>query len=161
MADSTTTIAIAHEINFLQAPLIKIVGVNYSGTLKSAVLKGSFSGTTLYAIGNFVVIVNGEQVASLPVSAVGGFSPSFNVDISQWLYSAGQNDNFSFTWNGFPINPSITGVSISADLDVTVSGGTVQPPPPPTSTNLTQIAEALIVLIVVAVAAGLFLRAKG
>lgn len=162
MADTTTSIAIAHELNFLTAPLAKSVNVNYSGTLKTAILAGSISGTTIYAIGNFLVAVNGQQVASVPISTLGGFTGHFSVDVSQWLYSAGQNDTFSFTWNGFPIDPSIAGVQVDADLSVTVSGGTVIPPNPnPNPPNWTTIAELAIVFIVIAIASGLFLRARG
>ena len=156
---TTQTIAVYHGCS-LSIPVSGNVTISWSGTLNKAILAGSIHGVFApFGLGTLVIDANSIQVFSAPADSFIDFSVPFSVDVTNWMQKSGTPNLFLFTWNGIPINP--IQFCVDADLTVTTTGTITVPPPINPYGDITFIIEIAIVIIVIAVAAGLFIRTSG
>jgi hypothetical protein len=159
--DTTKTFPLIHNYADFAGNLSNTGPVGWTGTLKSAVLSGSFSGDGVIAgLADAVLRVNDLEIKRWPnlyvvshiVVDVSG------IDISPYLHQGQNKLEVAFV----KVSYSLNFVHIAADIDctitstedVTVDSGWVNGG----GTNWTTIAYIILAIVVIAIAGGLFLR---
>jgi len=156
----SATVPVAHECSLLTSIISKVPNVSWNGTLLSARLRGHFKIDYLFGSGVVQINFNDINVFSGDASGVAERVIGFDVDVFQWMQGTGKNQSAVFQWSGIPI----TALNFCVDADLVISAtGTITSTGgggiPWTTIELILIAG--VIIIVLAVAGGLFFRAKG
>lgn len=164
MAPDTKTFNLTDDQKFT-GTITKEITLTWTGDLQAATLAGAIHGWLSGAgLMGFTIKLNGNQAYSDPdqviVAGVTEFGGTHRANVASYLVKGKNTFEFTVT--------QLTGIvftqdfSIADTLTVQASGPIVIIPiNPPGPTDWTTVAMLLIGVIVVALAAGLFLRAKG
>jgi hypothetical protein len=166
MAPDSKTFTIQDDVKF-SGSIVKTLDIAWAGDLQLAILKGTVSGWVSGAgIMGFKIRVNGADVYTDPdqviVAGLTQFVGDHSVNINPYLRQG--NNVFEFVVTQVLGQVATTDFAVNDTLTVQTTGAIdIIPGPPPGSagTDWGAIAMVIIAVVVVAIAGGLFLRARG
>jgi hypothetical protein len=166
MAPDTQTFQISDDVKF-SGSIVKQLAITWNGSLQTAVLKGTVSGwVTGTGIMGLKIKVNGAEAYTDPnqviVAGITQFVGDHSADIGAYMKQGTNQIEFVVTQVFGEI--ATTDFAVSDALTIQ-STGTISIVPTgtqtPAGTDYQSLALLVIAVIVIAVAAGLFLRARG